>query len=116
MWGCQPVMSPSLPDSFPGGLSESDDSPVTTALREAKEELGIPPSKVEVWGKLPRLPDQVSPGIPPLIPVALNMYPSWPQGSELSKVLRKWGCMTKMEWPSVHHYLFLQIRCRFARQ
>ena len=73
MWGCQPVMSPSLPDSFPGGLSEeSDDSPVTTALREAKEELGIPPSKVEVWGKLPRLPDQVSPGIPPLIPVALT--------------------------------------------
>ena len=62
-------MSPSSPDSFPGGLSEeSDDSPVATALREAKEELGIPPSKVDVWGKLPRLPNQVSQGISPRIP------------------------------------------------
>ena len=67
-------MSPSSPVSFPGGLSEEgDNSLVTTALREAEEELGIPPSKVDVWGKLPRLPDRVSPGIPPLIPVALNM-------------------------------------------
>ena len=67
-------MSPSSPVSFPGGLSEeSDDCLVATALHEVKEELGIPPSKVDVWGKLPRLPDQVSPGIPPLIPVTLSM-------------------------------------------
>ena len=67
-------MSPSSPVSFPSGLSEGgDDSLVATALREAEEELGIPPSKVDVWGKLPRLPDRVSPGIQPLILVALNM-------------------------------------------
>ena len=67
-------MSPSSPVSFPGGLSEEgDNSLVPTALREAEEELGIPPSKVDVWGKLPRLPDRVSPVIPPLILVALKM-------------------------------------------
>ena len=75
-------------------------TPVATALREAKEELGIPPSKVDVWGKLPRLPDRVSPRIPPLISVTLNMYLSWPLGSELSKVLHtSMVCMTN-KWNS----------------
>lgn len=39
--------------SFPGGHVEpQDDGPVATALREANEEIGLPPDKVEVLGLL----------------------------------------------------------------
>lgn len=39
--------------SFPGGRAEPDDaSPQHTALREAQEEIGLPPARVEVLGQL----------------------------------------------------------------
>lgn len=41
--------------SFPGGRAEpEDDSAVTTALREAREEVGLEPAHVEVLGRLPQ--------------------------------------------------------------
>lgn len=40
--------------SFPGGrCDEGDCTPERTALREAEEELGIPPDRVELLGRLP---------------------------------------------------------------
>ncbi|MFZ5509159.1 MAG: CoA pyrophosphatase [Pseudomonadota bacterium] len=40
--------------SFPGGRCETEDeSPVATALREAQEEIGLAPERVEVLGTLP---------------------------------------------------------------
>ena len=37
--------------SFPGGrIDEEDDGPVAAALREAEEEIGLPPARVEVIG------------------------------------------------------------------
>ncbi|MBS3935672.1 MAG: CoA pyrophosphatase [Sulfuritalea sp.] len=40
--------------SFPGGRCEAgEDSPVATALRESREEVGIEPGQVEVLGLLP---------------------------------------------------------------
>lgn len=40
--------------AFPGGKPEpGDDGPVGTALREAEEEVGIPPDEVDVIGFLP---------------------------------------------------------------
>jgi 8-oxo-dGTP pyrophosphatase MutT (NUDIX family) len=47
--------------SFPGGVRHDDDPDlVTTALRETEEELGIPPSAVEVLGTLPPVHTMVS--------------------------------------------------------
>ncbi|MGH8161298.1 MAG: NUDIX hydrolase, partial [Gammaproteobacteria bacterium] len=43
--------------AFPGGGTESTDrSPEETALREASEEVGLPPECVRVLGRLPRYP------------------------------------------------------------
>jgi 8-oxo-dGTP pyrophosphatase MutT (NUDIX family) len=40
--------------AFPGGAAEvSDVSPITTALREAQEEIGLDPSRVDVLGIMP---------------------------------------------------------------
>ncbi|HUL96624.1 MAG TPA: CoA pyrophosphatase [Usitatibacter sp.] len=40
--------------SFPGGRAEEgDESPESTALREAREEIGIQPERIEVLGRLP---------------------------------------------------------------
>lgn len=40
--------------SFPGGRCETEDaSPIVTALREAEEEIGLSPDRVEVLGRLP---------------------------------------------------------------
>ncbi|ATZ11767.1 CoA pyrophosphatase [Erwinia amylovora] len=40
--------------AFPGGVRDSDDrSPIATALREAQEEVAIPPEAVRVIGVLP---------------------------------------------------------------
>jgi 8-oxo-dGTP pyrophosphatase MutT (NUDIX family) len=40
--------------AFPGGAVDvTDDSPVTTALREAQEEIGLDPARVTVLGILP---------------------------------------------------------------
>ena len=47
--------------AFPGGSAElGDDDAVTTALREAEEEVGLDPANVEVIGILPPMSTKVS--------------------------------------------------------
>jgi 8-oxo-dGTP pyrophosphatase MutT (NUDIX family) len=41
--------------SFPGGRAEEDESAEETALREAKEEIGIHPADVKIAGRLSKL-------------------------------------------------------------
>ncbi|XP_038077092.1 nucleoside diphosphate-linked moiety X motif 8-like isoform X2 [Patiria miniata] len=45
--------------SFPGGVMDEKDTDVTqTSLRELKEEVGICPESVEMWGQLVPVPDR----------------------------------------------------------
>lgn len=42
--------------SFPGGKTDGDETPEQTALRETHEEIGLSPSKVDIWGHGPAFP------------------------------------------------------------
>jgi 8-oxo-dGTP pyrophosphatase MutT (NUDIX family) len=46
--------------SFPGGRRDEGESLTETALREAHEEIGLPPGEVEVLGALPPTPTFVT--------------------------------------------------------
>lgn len=66
--------------SFPGGTRDPEDaSAEATALREAHEELGIPPAQVRVLGQLDEVPTLTEFRIQPvvgLIPPDLSYVPS----------------------------------------
>ncbi|MDR0576106.1 MAG: CoA pyrophosphatase [Candidatus Accumulibacter sp.] len=68
--------------SFPGGRVEADDaSPVATALREAREEVGLDPRRVEIAGFLPEYRTATGYRIIPVVgfltpPLALRSDPS----------------------------------------
>ena len=54
--------------SFPGGRAEPGDaSPRHTALREAQEEIGLPPARVEVLGQLPEYQTRTGFRVTPVI-------------------------------------------------
>lgn len=67
--------------SFPGGCIEAEDSsPEAAALREAEEETGLAPEKVEVLGRLPDYPTATGFLISPVValvhpPLALRPAP-----------------------------------------
>jgi 8-oxo-dGTP pyrophosphatase MutT (NUDIX family) len=67
--------------SFPGGRAHPQDSgPVATALREAHEEVGIEPDRVEVLGFLPPIDTvEFKPWVVPVVgrvATPLNLVPS----------------------------------------
>ncbi len=42
--------------AFPGGVAEAEDATLLdTALRETHEEIGVPASKIDAWGPLPKV-------------------------------------------------------------
>ena len=54
--------------SFPGGrCDEGDDTPERTALREAREEVGIPSERVEVLGRLPEYRTSTGYAVTPVV-------------------------------------------------
>ena len=54
--------------AFPGGRCESDDcDPETTALREAQEEIGLEPGRVQVLGRLPEYRTSTGYAVTPVV-------------------------------------------------
>lgn len=96
--------------SFPGGLShERDADLVQTALRETEEELGLPPSAVDVLGALPPVHSFVS-GIliVPFVGMVDGRPAFTPDEGEIAEVLEYSldalaAAETEVEWPRDGH-------------
>jgi 8-oxo-dGTP pyrophosphatase MutT (NUDIX family) len=74
--------------SFPGGGREpSDETPLHTALREAEEEIGIPPDRVQVLGMLDEAPTVTSFRIRPFVGVIPGDLHYRPNPEEIELIL-----------------------------
>jgi len=74
--------------SFPGGLADPGEGPRATALRESREELGLPPAAVEVLGALESVHTRVLGTL--IVPVVglLATEPAFrPSPAEIDRVL-----------------------------
>lgn len=74
--------------AFPGGgAEEGDGGPAGTALREAREEVGIDPADVEVIGALPPTPTRTSAmRVDPVVGLARRPLAPQPDGFEVEAI------------------------------
>lgn len=74
--------------SFPGGARESGDlTPLHTALRETREELGLEPEAVSVLGMLGAMPTITAFWVTPFVGVVPAEAPLTPNADEIAEVL-----------------------------
>jgi len=73
--------------SFPGGRVHAEDaSPEATALREAREEIGLDPARVEVLGRMPEYWTRTGFRITPVIAVVLPPLELLPDANEVEEI------------------------------
>lgn len=73
--------------SFPGGRTdEGDGTPERTALREAREEIGLDPSRVEVLGRLPEYRTSTGFHVTPVVGWAAPPLDYRPDPDEVAEV------------------------------
>lgn len=74
--------------AFPGGgAEERDGSPAGTALREAREEVGVDPADVEVIGALPPATTRTSSArVDPVVALARRPVSARPDGFEVDSI------------------------------
>ena len=81
--------------ALPGGAREAGETPVETALREAREEVGLHPAHVRVVGYLPEVFTPVGYRVVPVVGVFSLPYPFHPEPREVDEVfllpLRIWA-------------------------
>ena len=74
--------------SFPGGRKDDSDSTMlSTALREAEEEIGIVPEDVDVFGELDDVPTVSGYLISPFVGIIPEAYEFKPNRQEVSQLL-----------------------------
>lgn len=73
--------------AFPGGKQDDDDANVTvTALREAQEEIGLPPEMPEILGQLPAHETVTSFSVTPVVAILRDPFPVVPEPGEVEEV------------------------------
>ena len=75
--------------AFPGGKQDEGDKDVTSAaLREAWEEIGLPPENVEVLGHLPSHETVTSFMVTPVVGLITSPFEDRPEEGEVEEVFR----------------------------
>ena len=73
--------------SFPGGrVAAGDASPEATALREAREEIGLDPGRVELLGRMPEYHTRTGFRITPVIGVVMPPVELTPDPNEVEEI------------------------------
>ncbi len=73
--------------SFPGGRVHADDpSPEDTALREAREEIGLDPGRVEVLGRMPDYRTRTGFRVTPVVAIVTPPFELSPDANEVEEI------------------------------
>ncbi len=101
--------------AFPGGRAEPGDvSPESTALREAKEEIGLDPTQVKILGRMTKLRTISNYCVTPVIGIIPWPFPIQLEQIEVSRVFS-----IPLDWladPNHHEIRMRQVPSPYAQQ